>query len=93
MTAVCLPSALVWRTFKLIELVVTPGCRYAWCPNLTIIDTPGFILKARQGEADSTPDEILAMVKAQAAPPHRWCLGSAVDDVLLYMNKQLLCPL
>lgn len=23
-------------------------CRYAFCPNLTIIDTPGFILKVRQ---------------------------------------------
>ena len=78
---------------------------YAYCPNLTIIDTPGFILKvcfahssvclrfclpfavwhavptkqvsdmldvqARQGEGESTPDDILEMVKAQAAPPHR----------------------
>jgi hypothetical protein len=32
-------------------------CRYAFCPNLTIIDTPGFILKAKSGEADNTPDE------------------------------------
>ncbi|CAL5218690.1 g399 [Coccomyxa viridis] len=47
---------------------------YAYCPNLTIIDTPGFILKARQGEGESTPDDILAMVKAQAAPSHRLIL-------------------
>lgn len=47
---------------------------YAYCPNLTIIDTPGFILKARQGEAESTPDDILAMVKEQCAPRHRLIL-------------------
>eukprot|EP00887_Chlorella_sp_A99_P005155 scaffold40.g5155.t1 len=47
---------------------------YAFCPNLTIVDTPGFILKARKGDADSTPDDILAMVKAQCAPPHRLIL-------------------
>eukprot|EP00775_Hariotina_reticulata_P011152 gene11152-11304_t len=47
---------------------------YAFCPNLTIIDTPGFILKARNGEPESTPDEILAMVKEQATPPHRLIL-------------------
>jgi len=34
-------------------------------------DTPGFILKARQGEPESTPDDILAMVKELAAPPNR----------------------
>lgn len=45
--------------------------RYAYCPNLTIIDTPGFILKAKSGESDNTPEEIMAMVKAQASPPHR----------------------
>jgi hypothetical protein len=91
--------------------------RYRHCPNLTIIDTPGFILKvwhtmdatrastfaallvytvmmrstvhsnmihpyspkhapllrlqARNGEPDNTPDEIMNMVKQQAAPPHR----------------------
>lgn len=28
-------------------------------------------LQARKGEADSTPDDILSMVKAQAQPPHR----------------------
>ncbi|KFM24409.1 Dynamin-like protein C [Auxenochlorella protothecoides] len=47
---------------------------YAYCPNLTIIDTPGFILKARKGEAASTPDDILAMVKAQCAPSNRLIL-------------------
>jgi hypothetical protein len=48
--------------------------RYAYCPNLTIIDTPGFILQAKDGEAARTPDDILAMVKAQAAPVHRYWL-------------------
>ncbi|PNG99285.1 Dynamin-related protein 5A, partial [Tetrabaena socialis] len=48
--------------------------RYAFCPNLTIVDTPGFILKAKSGEADNTPDEIMSMVKAQASPPHRMIL-------------------
>lgn len=47
---------------------------YAYSPNLTIVDTPGFILKARKGEADTTPDDILSMVKAQAQPPHRLIL-------------------
>ncbi|KAG2453440.1 hypothetical protein HYH02_001663 [Chlamydomonas schloesseri] len=47
---------------------------YAYCPNLTIIDTPGFILKAKTGELDNTPDEIMSMVKAQASPPHRMIL-------------------
>ncbi|KAK9832230.1 hypothetical protein WJX74_003725 [Apatococcus lobatus] len=47
---------------------------FAYCPNLTIIDTPGFILKARKGEPDSTPDDILDMVKAQARPAHRLIL-------------------
>ncbi|WIA29612.1 hypothetical protein OEZ86_012099 [Tetradesmus obliquus] len=47
---------------------------YRHCPNLTIIDTPGFILKARNGEPDNTPDEIKNMVKQLAAPPHRLIL-------------------
>ena len=51
-----------------------PPCRYAYCANLTIIDTPGFILKARNGEADSTPDDIMRMVRQQAAPSHRLIL-------------------
>ncbi len=28
-------------------------------------------MQARKGEADTTPDDILSMVKAQAQPPHR----------------------
>ncbi|KAF8696410.1 hypothetical protein HU200_037324 [Digitaria exilis] len=47
---------------------------YAHCPNLTIIDTPGFVLKAKRGEPESTPDEILSMVKSLATPPHRLVL-------------------
>ncbi|KAL0847438.1 hypothetical protein Bca101_020684 [Brassica carinata] len=37
---------------------------YAHSPNLTIIDTPGFLLKAKKGEPETTPDEILSMVKS-----------------------------
>ncbi|GLJ31047.1 hypothetical protein SUGI_0621300 [Cryptomeria japonica] len=65
---------------------------YAHCPNLTIIDTPGFVLKAKKGEPDSTPEDILSMVKALAAPPHRlllflqqssveWCSSLWLDTV------------
>ncbi|XP_062206853.1 dynamin-related protein 5A-like isoform X2 [Phragmites australis] len=47
---------------------------YAHCPNLTIIDTPGFVLKAKRGEPESTPEEIRSMVKSLASPPHRLVL-------------------
>ena len=45
--------------------------RYAYCPNLTLWDTPGLILKAKEGDAGSTPDEIGSMVRNLLAPPHR----------------------
>ncbi|CAA0815983.1 Dynamin-related protein 5A [Striga hermonthica] len=65
---------------------------YAHCPNLTIIDTPGFVLKAKKGEPESTPDEILSMVKTIASPPHRillflqqssveWCSSLWLDTI------------
>ncbi|GER53864.1 dynamin family protein [Striga asiatica] len=65
---------------------------YAHCPNLTIIDTPGFVLKAKKGEPESTPDEILSMVKNIASPPHRillflqqssveWCSSLWLDTI------------
>ncbi|XP_052179074.1 dynamin-related protein 5A [Diospyros lotus] len=65
---------------------------YAHCPNLTIIDTPGFVLKARKGEPENTPDEILSMVKSLASPPHRillflqqssveWCSSLWLDAI------------
>ncbi|XP_059662659.1 dynamin-related protein 5A [Cornus florida] len=65
---------------------------YAHCPNLTIIDTPGFVLKAKKGEPENTPDEILAMVKSLASPPHRillflqqssveWCSSLWLDAI------------
>lgn len=47
---------------------------YAFAPNLTIIDTPGFILKAPTGESETTPEEIMAMVKQQCEPAHRLIL-------------------
>ncbi|XP_057968663.1 dynamin-related protein 5A [Malania oleifera] len=65
---------------------------YAHCPNLTIIDTPGFVLKAKKGEPDNTPDEILSMVKSLASPTHRillflqqssveWCSSLWLDAI------------
>uniref|UniRef100_J3L409 Dynamin-type G domain-containing protein n=1 Tax=Oryza brachyantha TaxID=4533 RepID=J3L409_ORYBR len=65
---------------------------YAYCPNLTIIDTPGFVLKAKKGEPESTPEEILSMVKSLASPPHRlllflqqssveWCSSLWLDAI------------
>ncbi|KAJ0797730.1 putative dynamin GTPase [Helianthus annuus] len=71
---------------------VVMRAEYAHCPNLTIIDTPGFILKAKKGEPESTPDEILSMVKSLASPPHRilvflqqssveWCSSLWLDVV------------
>lgn len=68
---------------------------FAYCGNLTLVDTPGFILKARSGEADSMPDDIMKMVKEQIALPHRlivflqqssveWCSSmwmSVIQDV------------
>lgn len=47
---------------------------YAFSPNLTIIDTPGFVLKAAQGESDSTPQQILNIVKSICRPRHRLIL-------------------
>lgn len=65
---------------------------YAHCPNLTIIDTPGFVLKAKKGEPETTPEEILSMVKTLASPPHRilvflqqssveWCSSLWLDAI------------
>ncbi|KAE8677070.1 Dynamin-related protein 5A [Hibiscus syriacus] len=65
---------------------------FAHCPNLTIIDTPGFVLKAKKGEPENTPDEILSMVKSLASPPHRillflqqssveWCSSLWLDSI------------
>ncbi|KAI0491571.1 hypothetical protein KFK09_025831 [Dendrobium nobile] len=65
---------------------------YAHCPNLTIIDTPGFVLKAKKGEPENTPTEILSMVKSLASPPHRlllflqqssveWCSSLWLDSI------------
>ncbi|MCO5548056.1 hypothetical protein L7F22_001512 [Adiantum nelumboides] len=47
---------------------------YAFCPNLTIIDTPGFVLKAKKGEPENTPEDIMSMVRTLAAPQHRLLL-------------------
>ncbi|KAA3453050.1 dynamin-related protein 5A-like [Gossypium australe] len=78
-----------------------PRCRFqpivmraefAHCPNLTIIDTPGFVLKAKKGEPENTPQEILSMVKSLASPPHRillflqqssveWCSSLWLDSI------------
>lgn len=65
---------------------------YALCPNLTIIDTLGFILKAKKGEPESTLEDIQSMVRQLAAPRHRlllflqqssveWCSSLWLDVV------------
>ncbi|KAL3682881.1 hypothetical protein R1sor_000903 [Riccia sorocarpa] len=65
---------------------------YAFCSNLTIIDTPGFILKAKKGEPENTPEDIVSMVRELASPPHRillflqqssveWCSSLWLDTV------------
>ncbi|GLJ54302.1 hypothetical protein SUGI_1165070 [Cryptomeria japonica] len=65
---------------------------YAHYPNLTIIDTHVFFLKAKKGEPDGIPEDILSMVKALVAPPHRlllflqqssmeWCSSLWLDTV------------
>ncbi|KAA8526824.1 hypothetical protein F0562_008947 [Nyssa sinensis] len=65
---------------------------YAHSPNLTIIDTPGFVLKAKKGEPENTPNEILSMVKSLASLPHRillflqqssveWCSSLWLDVI------------
>lgn len=64
---------------KLLNATVSakPICmrvEFAFCPNLTIIDTPGLILKAKKGQQEDCPDAILDMVKTFIAPPHRLVL-------------------
>ena len=48
--------------------------QFAYCPNLTIIDTPGFILKARQSDDPDSPEDIRSMVRELIAPPNRTIL-------------------
>ncbi|XP_039013650.1 dynamin-related protein 5A-like [Hibiscus syriacus] len=50
---------------------VVMRAEFAHCPNLTIIDTPGFFLKEKKGEPENTPQEILSMMKPLTSPPHR----------------------
>lgn len=74
------------------EKPIVMRAEYAHCPNLTIIDTPGFVLKAKKEEPESTPNEILSMVKSLASPPHRvllflqqssveWCSSLWLDAI------------
>ena len=56
------------------KIAICMRVEYAYCPNLTIIDTPGLILKAKTGQHDDSPDAIAAMVKEYIAPPHRLIL-------------------
>ncbi|KAJ3686934.1 hypothetical protein LUZ61_016098 [Rhynchospora tenuis] len=64
----------------------------AHCPDLTIIVIPDFILKEKKGEPETTPNEILSMVKSLASPPHRillflqqssveWCSSLWLDSI------------
>ncbi|XP_057473855.1 LOW QUALITY PROTEIN: dynamin-related protein 5A-like [Actinidia eriantha] len=86
-------EALLKRTHCAVSSKpIVMRAEYAHCPNLTIIDTPGFVLKAKKGEPENTPGEILSMVKALAGPPHRillflqqssveWCSSLWLDAV------------
>ncbi len=64
-TISCIPSSIQpchsRRLETLCSQCILPYCRYAFCPNLTIIDTPGFILKVRPA---------LCYVKAHAKLHH-----------------------
>lgn len=79
-SAVC--EAILRRTeahLAALEAAVSPKpvvlrVEYAHCATLTLIDTPGFVMRARQGESAGTPEEIAAMVREQCAPKHRLIL-------------------
>ncbi|KAF2314342.1 hypothetical protein GH714_025517 [Hevea brasiliensis] len=86
-------EALLKRTKAAVSSKpIVMRAEYAHCPNLTIIDTPGFVLKAKKGEPEKTPEEILSMVKSLASPPHRillflqqssveWCSSLWLDAI------------
>ncbi|KAG8637143.1 hypothetical protein MANES_15G087600v8 [Manihot esculenta] len=89
-------EALLKRTKAAVSSKpIVMRAEYAHCPNLTIIDTPGFVLKfwqAKKGEPEKTPEEILSMVKSLASPPHRillflqqssveWCSSLWLDSI------------
>ncbi|XP_023523453.1 dynamin-related protein 5A [Cucurbita pepo subsp. pepo] len=86
-------EALLKKTKTAVSSIpIVMRAEYAHCPNLTIIDTPGFVLKARKGEPENTPQEILSMVKSLASPPHRillflqqssveWCSSLWLDSI------------
>ncbi|XP_047334889.1 dynamin-related protein 5A [Impatiens glandulifera] len=86
-------EALLKKTRTAVSSIpIVMRAEYAYCPNLTIIDTPGFVLKAKKGEPENTPQEILSMVKSLASPPHRillflqqssveWCSSLWLDTI------------
>ncbi|GAB2230784.1 hypothetical protein Droror1_Dr00015076 [Drosera rotundifolia] len=86
-------EALLKRTRAAVSSKpIVMRAEFAHCPNLTIIDTPGFVLKAKKGEPENTPDEIISMVKSLASPPNRillflqqssveWCSSLWLDSV------------
>ncbi|GAB4846436.1 Dynamin- protein 5A [Ancistrocladus abbreviatus] len=89
----CRTEALLRKTKTAVSSKpIVMRAEYAYCPNLTIIDTPGFVLKAKKGEPEKTPDEIISMVKSLASPPHRillflqqssveWCSSLWLDAI------------
>ena len=50
------------------------------------------MLQARQGEGESTPDDILAMVKAQAAPSHRCAIPSRIPFQAPHVHPSQVGP-
>ena len=51
-----------------------------WQQLNLVAQTTLLFKQARKGEADTTPDDILSMVKAQAQPPHRQAVISSTRD-------------
>ena len=60
-----------WRWPRSLVYQAPPPCAPAVNPPAPLFV---IVLQARKGEADHTPDDIMAMVKAQCAPPHRLIL-------------------
>lgn len=65
-------EALLRLTGKAVsDKPIVMRAEYAYCPNLTLIDTPGLINTAREGEPASTPQEIDRMVRDAITPANR----------------------
>ncbi|GAB2215303.1 hypothetical protein Droror1_Dr00019686 [Drosera rotundifolia] len=65
-------EALLKRTRTAVSSKpIVMRAEFGHCPNITIIDTLDFVLKAKKGELENTPYEIISMVKSLASHPNR----------------------